>query len=194
MRFNNEDDDEKDDFFDGPDLPDKEPKEKKPVYTPDNPRYWEQEESEWEHLKPARRSRIVWWLAGAGAVVVVILVMWLRYLSPCETNAVQYGYIDHISKQGTVFKTWEGVMIPYKEIMDTTRIYKRDFIFTAATDQLGEILSKQARNGRALRVEYKRYHATVPWRGSSKIVVTRVDTVNPRTILPPEYNPFIGGK
>ena len=97
------------------------------------------------------------------------------------------GYVESIERRGTVFKTYEGVLLPYKELLDTTRVYRRDFIFTAA-DEKGAVALKRAMYlGRPVRVSYKQYHAIVPWRGSSKIVVTAVDSVDPNTILPPEY-------
>ena len=40
-----------------------------------------------------------------------------------------------------------------------------------------------------VRVVYRRYHATLPWRGDSRIIVERVDSVDPSRILPPEFTP-----
>ena len=51
-------DKEKDDFFDGPDIPEPVKEPKKPQYKPEDPDYWEEEESEWEHLKPRDKSRL----------------------------------------------------------------------------------------------------------------------------------------
>ena len=38
------DDNEKDDFFENSDISEKKEEPKKPVYTPDDPRYWEEPE------------------------------------------------------------------------------------------------------------------------------------------------------
>ena len=72
---------------------------------------------------------------------------------------------------------------------DTTRIYSRDFIFTASDFEVAKRLKQAQLGGYPVRVEYRRYHATVPWRGSSKTVVTAVDSVDASTILPPEFAP-----
>ncbi len=179
---------EKNDYFENSDEPEVKPAEpKKPVYTPDDPAYWE-EESEWEHLKP--RFRFRWWVWAAGAFVIVglIIACWLRYFSPYIEDATQFGYVENIEKRGTVFKTYEGVLLPYKELMDTTRLYRRDFIFTAKNDSLAALLKRAQFASRPVRIGYKQYHATLPWRGASKVIVTSVDSVDPSKILPPEFN------
>lgn len=185
-------DDEKDknDFFESEDLPEKPVKgPEKPALKPDDPDYWEEEESEWEHLHP-RRSSAKWiWVAAALVAVALGVALWLRYFSPYVTEATQYGYVEHIEKRGTVFPTYEGVLIPYKELMDTTRIYSRDFIYTAENESIAILLKRAQLNTRPVRVEYKQYHATLPWRGSSKTVITAVDSVDPSRILPPEFSP-----
>lgn len=185
--FENE---EKNDFFDnaGPvEEPEKQPK--KPVYKPDDPAYWDEEESEWEHLKPRSRWKI--WVFSLLVVAILGLVAgcWIRFFSPYIEDANQYGYVEHIEKRGTFFKTYEGVLIPYKELMDTTRIYNRDFIFSVEDEKTAATLKRAQLEARPVRVGYKQYHATVPWRGASKIVVTEADTVNPKQILPPEFAP-----
>lgn len=189
MIFSGKDDDSQD-FFDGPDIevPDKDALQ--PQYSPDDPKYWEQDESPWDHLMP-RRKRVPTWVWLVLALVVVLLCVggYLRYFAPCVEEASQYGYVDQVEIRGTIFKTYEGVLIPYKEITDTTRIYSRDFVFSATSRPLFEQLQGMQRSGIPVRVEYKRYHATLPWRGASRIVVTRVDTADADKILPPEFAP-----
>lgn len=177
------------DFFDGPDLPDAPETPKEPELSPDDPAYWEREEGQWEHLKPRRAPRRIWlWLTGALLILAACIFLYLRYFSPYITDAVQYGYIDRMERRGTIFKTGEGTLIPYKELTDTTRVYKSDFQFSCS-DAVFRRLSAFERNGQPVRLSYKQYHTTLPWRGDSRIIVTAVDSVNPAKILPPEYNP-----
>lgn len=183
-------DDDNNDFFDGPDIPEPAKQPKKPVYQPDDPDYWE-EESEWEHLRPDNRRKLWIWSGGILLLIALMLGIWLRFINPYITDASQVGYVEFIQKQGTVFKTFEGVLLPYKELLDTTRVYRRDFIFTAADEPTATKLKRAMIDGRPVRVSYKTYHAVLPWRGSSKILVTDVDSVDPKNILPPEYRPAI---
>lgn len=191
MIFNdNKEDDDKEDFFEG-NHP--EPEVKKPEalkLTPDDPRYWTREESQWEHLQlPRRKNGIRLWGLVALVIIGLIVGLYIRYFSPYITEATQYGYIDSIEKRGSLFKTYEGVLIPYKELMDTTRIYDRNFVFSAADSHVAAQIKGYLKSGRPLKLEYKQYHATLPWRGASRIVVTAVDTVDASRLLPPEFAP-----
>ena len=163
--------------------------EKKPHYKPEEPEYWEQEESQWDHLK--RRSRIPFWvwIICALAVVGLIIGCWIRYFSPYVEDATQYGYVENIEKRGMIFKTFEGTLIPYKELMDTTRIYNRDFVFSVDNEKTAATLKQALYNVKPIRITYRKYYATVPWRGASKIVVTDADTVSRDQILPPDFAP-----
>lgn len=189
--YNNdfEDDDRRDVFDNEKTENDRLKEEKKPQIKPEDPDYWEQEESEWDHLK--RRSRIPFWvwLLCALAVIGLVIGCWIRYFSPCVEDATQFGYIENIEKRGMIFKTFEGTLIPYKELMDTTRIYNRDFIFSVEDPKVATTLKQALYDARPVRVGYKKYYATVPWRGSSKIVIVSADSVNPNQILPPEFAP-----
>lgn len=185
-----DDDEEKNDYFDSDGIPEEPVKEpEKPKYRPEDPAYWDEDESEWEHLRPRRRWMPWFWTAAVLVVAALLAGCWIRFFSPYVEDAVQYGYVEHIEKRGAVFKTYEGVLIPYKELMDTTRIYSRDFIFSAADATVATRLKLAQRKAMPVMVEYKRYHATLPWRGASKIVVTAVDSVDPAKILPPEFAP-----
>ena len=125
------------------------------------------------------------------AVVVIglIIACWIRYFSPYVEDATQFGYVENIEKRGLIFKTYEGTIIPYRELMDTTRVYSRDFIFSVADNKTATTLKQALYDAKPVRVTYRKYHATVPWRGSNKIVVMSADTVNPSKILPPEFAP-----
>lgn len=187
-RFN--DSDEPNDFFENTPPPEevRKPEPRRPEPKPEDPDYWEEEESEFEHLAPSVRNRRVWlWLALALAAAGVLTGAFIYLFVPYETEAVQYGYVDDIRKQGVVFKTYEGVLVPYKELMDTTRCYKGDFRFTAADPHVAARLKRLQLDCMPARVEYRRYHTSLPWRGTSAVVVTAVDTADPSRILPPEY-------
>ena len=177
------------DFFESDIKPEAPKPPKEPLPPVDDPSYWERDESEWEHLRPKRKLNPWLWIAGVFCVCALALACWLRYFSPYVEDATQYGYVENIEKRGTIFKTFEGVLIPYKEITDTTRIYSRDFIFTAETEKLATALKRAQFSAQPVRIGYKRYHAIVPWRGSSRIIVTSVDSVDPSKILPPEFAP-----
>ena len=73
--------------------------------------------------------------------------------------------------------------------MDTTRVYDKDFVFSTVNDTVAVTLRRMQYKNRPVRVEYEVYHAAVPWRGDTRYIVVRVDSVDPRTILPPDRQP-----
>lgn len=189
MRFNNnDDDDDSQDWFDGPDIEDNK-FDKKPRLKPDDPKYYDEEESKWEHLKPARKRRF--WMVVVSAAVIVALVIagYIHFFGTYVEDATQYGYVESIETRGALFKTHEGVILPYKELMDTNRVYRKDFVFTAANKRIASQLKRWEVEVRPVRVQYKIYNLAMPWRGDSKIMVTAVDTVSPAQILPPDITP-----
>lgn len=194
MRFYDEDNGNND-YFDGPDVPDKPVKTKEPkgpVYHPDDPEYWDQPESEWEHLKPRKRNWRFWALIGCAAVILGFLVaVFLRYFTPYVSEATMCGYVEGIERRGTVFTTFEGVILPYKELKDTTRVYRKDFKFSLTDEDMATKLRRMQFSNQPVRVEYKAYKGWLPWRGDENIIITRVDSVDPRLILPPEFQPEV---
>ncbi len=188
----NSDDDDGRDYFDGPDLQEQEPEPPKPQPKPDNIDYWE-EESEWEHLRPVGRWRVRLYVVAAVIVAIVLLAGYIYFFRPYVSDAVQFGYVDHIEARGNIFKTYEGTILPYKELHDTTRIYDRNFDFSAADAKVASRLKRMQIAGQPVRVEYRRYHTRIPWRGDSKVIIVSADSVDPSTILPPDFLNNPGG-
>lgn len=185
MNFN----DDKEDFFDSPVIPPEPKAPKQPELKPEDPDYWDQSESEFEHLRPTRKGMLITWCGLALAAVILILVVYFRYFSPSVSEAMQFGYIESLERRGELFKTYEGSMIPYKEIMDTTRIYKGDFVFSVKNAEVATTLRRLQYANLPARVVYKKYHGALPWRGEHKIVVVKADTADASKILPPDFAP-----
>lgn len=189
----NEDDNEKDYFEDDivPEEPKKPKEPKKPALKPEDPRYWDEPEPEFEHLRPERPTRIWLWVALCGVIVGILYAGWFYVAAPYSTNAVTYGYIEAIEEHGAVFKTYEGVLLPYKNLMDTTRVYEGDFVFSSRNDTAAVFLRKMQFRNRPVRLEYRKYRTAVPWRGETRYLVVKADTVDPSLILPPDRQPVL---
>lgn len=183
---------EEEDFFN---TPHQEPKPKAPKVKeprPDEPQYYDNDD-EWEHLRPASRSWKFWGaLIAVGLIVGLCYALWLRYFSPYEEEIVQYGYIEKTSKRGHLFKTIEGVFIPYKAINDTVEPYPGDILISAKNDHVAAELKKLELANLPARITLEHYSATVPWRGESLWVVTAADTADVSKIYPaPDRHPLI---
>ena len=122
------------------------------------------------------RFRMGLYIAGAVAFAALALACWLRYFNAYITEAHVTGFVTNVEKRGVIFKTYEGEMISQQALTDTVRIYTRDFIFSITDEALAHRLQDMQSTGRPVTLIYKRYHASVPWRGSSPIVVTGIYT------------------
>lgn len=190
-----QEDNEQEDYYDKtpePEEPPKPRKEKVPLPRPDDPRYYEAEESEWEHLKPRSRGwRTRLFIIGT---VVAVVALWLGFcyvFMPYIDKASAYGYIDNIERHGTFIKTYEGVMLPYKSIKDTTRVYDEDFIFTADNVHVAADIRRLQHTGKPVCLTFRRYHFAMPWRGESRTIVDSVFEIDPTTLLPPDRRPDV---
>ena len=185
---------EENDYYEDSDVPEvpKPPKEpKKPTLHPEDPRYWDEPEPEFEHLRPDPKSRIWWWLAAFGLIIGILITVYIRWFQPYSENAVQYGYVENIEHKGMLFKTFEGTLLPYKNLMDTTRVYEGDFHFSTTDERVAVTLRKMQYAHRPVRVVFKTYLGRVPWRGDTKYMIVEADSVNPTMILPPDRTPEI---
>ncbi|MDD6850635.1 MAG: hypothetical protein SPE65_08810 [Muribaculaceae bacterium] len=119
------------------------------------------------------------WLKFIVIVAVVALLsvggwFYYKYCSPYVVNAEKSGYILNIEKRGYMFTTFEGDMISEFAINDTSRVYQRDFSFSVENDSIASEIMKLQGSGKKVCVQYETYLGTLPWRGSSKNIVTGI--------------------
>lgn len=184
MMFKPDDTDKDEDFFNAPAGVEKPKKVKVPPLMPDDPRYYDKDD-EWEHIRPSGRSWKTWlWIIAIGVGLGLIYAGYVIWFTPYSEGAVQYGYVEKIDKRGHAFKTFEGVIIPYKAINDTIEPYSGDLVFSTTDPHVAAELRKLLLGNLPARVEYDTYRRIVPWRGSSKVVITKVDTADVTKIWP----------
>lgn len=184
------DESDKNDFFENSDIPERPKPVKKPKLRPQDPRYWDEPEDEFDHLRPGRRSWRLWIRVALCAVIIgIIWGCYLRYFHPYLREATEFGYVEQIAPQGNVISTYEGVLLPFKNLMDSKRSYDGDFVFSTTNSEVAAELKRMQFANKPVRVTYEVYHTAMPWRGNSKVIVTAVDSVSPDNILPPEREP-----
>ncbi len=111
-----------------------------------------------------------------GAIVAMLVFIawwgWSRYYHPYEQGQYK-GWVIHIASQGSVFKTFEGELLAIAYADDS--IVRRDTLhFTIDSDTLARDAMRWNADGRRLVVSYDRYKGTLPWRGSSPLVLTGI--------------------
>ena len=185
-----EDDDEDNDYYDTDAEPVKprRPKIPKPKLDPEDPDYWiSEEETPLSGIMPPTGKKWKWKLAAALTFTALLIFAWIWFFRPHTDNAVKYGYIKEMERRGSLIKTFEGTMIPYKELGDPNPFYFEEMRFSVQSDSLAAQMKRMMLGCIPVRVEYEMYHHPLPWKGEEKMVVVKADTADPRKILPPEY-------
>ena len=189
---NDEEEEEGNDFYDSDAEPEPEPvrKPKAPRLDPEDPDYWiSDEEPGIGEIITNTGKKWKWWLASACALLTAILFSWIWFLRPYADNAVKYGYIKNMERRGSIIKTFEGSMIPYKELGDPDPFYFQEMPFSVESDSVAALMKRMMLRCVPVRIEYEVYHSPLPWKGEQKVVVLKADSADPRKILPPEYRP-----
>lgn len=125
---------------------------------------------------PRHTSRILGPLA-LFVVVAAVLIAYFRYLSPCVDDAVMDVYITKVEKRGVLFKTFEAEVVDPAKVDDPSSAgtYTHPVSVSIAADSVARAMTALQGSGRKVRLHYRRFYGTVPWRGESKIVITALD-------------------
>ncbi len=182
-----DEDDDDNDFFNSDDEPAPVKKPKAPKLDPEDPDYWIEEESPLSTIIPKPQKTWRWQLAGVIAILGLIIFAWIWFFRPYADNATKYGYIRNMERRGSIIKTFEGTMIPYKELGDADPLYFQEVKFSVESDSLAAVMKRMMLGCIPVRVEYETYHAPLPWKGETSMIIIKADTADPSKILPPEY-------
>ena len=98
----------------------------------------------------------------AVAVLVVCVALRLLFFSPAASEGSMRGYVVSFEKTGFMFDSYEGVFVLDRRIFQVMH-----------TDSV-------------IVLRYKRYNKSLPWRGSSNIVVTGASSVSPTPVSVPK--------
>ncbi|MDE6637194.1 MAG: hypothetical protein K2K32_03045 [Muribaculaceae bacterium] len=182
-----DDREEENDFFTSDAEPVVVKKSKAPALDPEDPDYWIEEESELENIIHKTKNKWKWWLGSVLTLLLIILVAWIWFFRPYVDDAVKYGYIKNMERRGSIVKTFEGSMIPYKELGDPNPMYFEEVRFSVESDSLAARMKRMMLDCVPVRLEYQLYHSSLPWKGDEKMIITKVDSADVNKILPPDY-------
>lgn len=91
------------------------------------------------------------------------------------SEGVNEGDINYFQKEGFIFKTYEGKMIQtgVKSIKGAQgTIQSNEFKFSVENEAVAAKLNEMSSEG--VKLHWKRYLGTLPWRGNSEFVVDSV--------------------
>jgi hypothetical protein len=118
-------------------------------------------------------AKILTWTS----VIVVLGLAAFIFFKFCFVYAegVNEGDINYFQKEGYVFKTYEGKMIQSglksaKGVQGT--IQSNEFKFSVDDEKVAQQLNEISNTG--VKLHWKRYLGTLPWRGNSQYVVDAI--------------------
>ena len=104
---------------------------------------------------------------------------WLYYkYGYVYSEGTDTGELNYFSYEGVVFKTYEGKVIQTgvkKAANSNAAIQSNEFRFSVTDQAIADSLMHST--GRMVTLHYKRYNATLPWRGNSVYVVDSIWSV-----------------
>ncbi len=93
------------------------------------------------------------------------------------------GDINYFQCEGFVFKTYEGKMIQtgYNSHNTSATIQSNEFKFSVVDERIAEQIDSNS--SRQIKLHWKRYLGTLPWRGNSQFVVDSIISVKKPTVV-----------
>ncbi len=136
----------------------------------------------------SKAGKILSWLS---AIVVLGLATFI-FFKFCFVYSTGYneGDINYFQKEGFIFKTYEGKMIQtgYNSKNTTSTIQSNEFKFSVADEKVAHKIEESS--NRNIKLHWKRYFGTLPWRGNSQFVVDSVivsgTSSSLKDVLPPQ--------
>lgn len=110
----------------------------------------------------------------AGIILVFLVIFFVARYSYTYSEGNRAGRLIKFSKQGFLFKTYEGEMNLGGVSNATNGNLMMNYMwdFSVVDKEVADSLLKL--EGRDIRVHYKEKMATLPWRGDTKYVVDKV--------------------
>ena len=87
------------------------------------------------------------------------------------------GDINYFQREGFIFKTYEGKKIQtgYNSHNTSATIQSNEFKFSVVDEKVAEQIDSNS--SRQIKLHWKRYLGTLPWRGNSQYVVDSIISV-----------------
>ena len=106
-------------------------------------------------------------LVGLG--VFLYIKFWYVY-----SDGVNEGDINYFQREGFIFKTYEGKMIQtgYNSKNTSSTIQSNEFKFSVEDERIAQQINNAS--DKQIKLHWKRYLGTLPWRGNSQFVVDSI--------------------
>ncbi|MBQ4508101.1 MAG: hypothetical protein II970_04310 [Paludibacteraceae bacterium] len=113
-----------------------------------------------------------------GAVLVLALAVFVYFkFYFVYADGMNEGDINYFQKEGVIFKTYEGKMIQtgYNSKNSNNTIQSNEFKFSVEDERVAQKI--QDSPSRQVKLHWKRYLGTLPWRGRNEVIVDSIIVV-----------------
>ncbi len=128
-------------------------------------------------------GKIAVWTAVIAALALAVFIFFRFCFVYAE--GVNEGDINYFQKEGFIFKTYEGKMIQtgLKNSKVQGSIQSNEFKFSVVKESVARQLDEGSNTG--VKLHWKRYLGTLPWRGNSQFIVDSVYVAKPVSTAQP---------
>lgn len=117
-------------------------------------------------------AKVVTWTSVV-AIIAIVAFVFIKFFF-VYSEGVNEGDINYFQREGFIFKTYEGKMIQtgLKNTKVQGSIQSNEFKFSVVSEDVARQLNEGVNTG--LKLHWKRYLGTLPWRGNSEYIVDSV--------------------
>lgn len=117
---------------------------------------------------------------GTLAVVALAVFVYVKFFF-VYSEGTNEGDINYFQREGFIFKTYEGKMIQtgYNSHNTSATIQSNEFKFSVVDENVAQQIDNNS--SRQIKLHWKRYLGTLPWRGKSQFVVDSIISVRQAT-------------
>lgn len=114
------------------------------------------------------------------AVVALAVFVYVKFFF-VYSEGTNEGDINYFQREGFIFKTYEGKMIQtgYNSHNTSATIQSNEFKFSVVNENVAQQIDNNS--SRQIKLHWKRYLGTLPWRGKSQFVVDSIISVRQAT-------------
>ena len=107
------------------------------------------------------------------AVVALAVFVYVKFFF-VYSEGTNEGDINYFQREGFIFKTYEGKMIQtgYNSHNTSATIQSNEFKFSVVDENVAQQIDNNS--SRQIKLHWKRYLGTLPWRGKSQFVVDSI--------------------
>ena len=121
-------------------------------------------------------GKVITWTS----VIAVLALAGFIFFKFClvYSEGVNEGDINYFQKEGFIFKTYEGKMIQtgLKSSKNQGAIQSNEFKFSVVDERVARKIEEGSNTG--VKLHWKRYLGTLPWRGNSQFIVDSIYSTN----------------